>query len=1000
MHSRRIRALGYLALGFFASQHTLRAQGFEIVHSFTYGQGQPYGALIEAPDGRIFGTSQTGGDFDAGSVFVLTPDGSGGYGYAELHSFRGVDGSAPTGALYLAPDGTLFGVCNAGGASGIGSIYEIDAGGSFTSLHDFISIPDGQNPLGGLVAGSDGYLYGLCSGGGSLGYGTFYRIDGNGTFERLYDFGAPGGSLYPQGELVATAEGFYGVAYAGGASSNGTIFLVDAGGTLTTLHEFSGADGANPTGGLVLLSGKLYGTTSTGGDSSDGTVFSLDPTTQDFQTLHSFAFGEGQEPLGRLIASGGLLYGTAFDGGTNQFGTVFVCDPGTGVTTTLHNFQYGEGANPKAGLMASAGGDFFGTTFNGTTHGWGTVFRMNAAGATTTLYFFQTTTALYPLGLSLASSGDLVGAASGGGTGGWGMLFRLSPADGLVTDLRSFTSSPDGAYPNSPLLEDGGFFYATTGGGANGIGTICRVDAAGNNYEDLHDFVDATEGSTPVAGLMKASDGNYYGTTLLDGAGGQGIVYQMNDQFAVTRIHSFAGSEGSQPRGTLVEGSDGKLYGMTSGGNGGAYRVDTSGTLEPLHAFDPSTEGTTPLAGLLLASNGQFYGTLSTGGNPGYGSVFQMDGSGAVSVLYSFTGNAGGGLPQSTLLEGDSGSLIGAAFSGGAQGAGFVFHLDTGSNLTKLHDFRVFDGEGPAGDLVRTASGDVYGVTQLGGPGGFGVVFHISPTPLTPSVTALQPSSGRASGGTSVQVVGDHLPADPIVVFDAEPGRSPLDLDAQHLLTISFSFPPGTLHDVSVSSASGGPTATLAAAWFADFTDVPQSYPFHDEIESLFRSGVTAGCLPGGDYCPDATVSRAEMAVFLLKAEHGNTYVPPPCAGVFADVPCPGGFAVDWIEKLAAEGITGGCAAGLYCPADPVTRSQAAVLLLKTEHGTSYVPPACTGVFSDVECMPIPAFAVDWIEELYHEGITGGCGGGNYCPGSPVTRGQMAVFLVRAFQLP
>jgi hypothetical protein len=139
------------------------------------------------------------------------------------------------------------------------------------------------------------------------------------------------------------------------------------------------------------------------------------------------------------------------------------------------------------------------------------------------------------------------------------------------------------------------------------------------------------------------------------------------------------------------------------------------------------------------------------------------------------------------------------------------------------------------------------------------------------------------------------------------------------------------------------------------------------------------------------------MAVFILKAEHGSTYAPPPCAGVFADVACPGDFAVDWIERLYAEGITGGCGGNDYCPTNPVTRAQMAVFLLKGQHGSAYVPPGCTGLFADVPC---PAgFAVNWIEQLSNEGITGGCGGGDYCPDASVTRGQMAVFLTKTFGL-
>src|SRR5262249_22218499 len=123
---------------------------------------------------------------------------------------------------------------------------------------------------------------------------------------------------------------------------------------------------------------------------------------------------------------------------------------------------------------------------------------------------------------------------------------------------------------------------------------------------------------------------------------------------------------------------------------------------------------------------------------------------------------------------------------------------------------------------------------------------------------------------------------------------------------------------------------------------------------------------------------------------------PPPCTGVFADVPCPSPLFVNWIEALAAEGITGGCGGGNFCPTVPVRRDQMAVFLLKAEHGSSYVPPAVVG---DVTSAPCPSQFGDWIEQLASEGVTGGCGGGNYCPSSPITRGQMTVFLTKTFHL-
>ena len=183
------------------------------------------------------------------------------------------------------------------------------------------------------------------------------------------------------------------------------------------------------------------------------------------------------------------------------------------------------------------------------------------------------------------------------------------------------------------------------------------------------------------------------------------------------------------------------------------------------------------------------------------------------------------------------------------------------------------------------------------------------------------------------------------------------------------------------------------------FDDVPFPYWANDFIERLFYAGVTGGCsvIPL-NYCPDSTVTRAQMAVFLLKVIHGSSYSPPDVGAStgFGDVPV-GYWADKWIKQLAAEGITGGCGAGVYCPDATVTRAQMAVFLLKSKHGSAYAPPSATGVFTDV---PVGYWADKWIEQLAVEGVTSGCGAGIYCPDASVTRAQMAVFLVKAFGLP
>lgn len=183
------------------------------------------------------------------------------------------------------------------------------------------------------------------------------------------------------------------------------------------------------------------------------------------------------------------------------------------------------------------------------------------------------------------------------------------------------------------------------------------------------------------------------------------------------------------------------------------------------------------------------------------------------------------------------------------------------------------------------------------------------------------------------------------------------------------------------------------------FGDVPTSHWAWEFIERLYAAGITGGC-GSGNYCPSNLVTRAQMAVFLLRGIHGASYVPPAVGAAtgFSDVP-PDYWAAAWIRQLAAEGITTGCGGGHYCPERVVTRAQMAVFLLRSKYGSSYIPPtvgSSTG-FTDVD----PSYwAAAWIKQLVAEGITSGCGTGTYCPESPVTRAQMAVFLVRTFNLP
>jgi len=292
-----------------------------------------------------------------------------------------------------------------------------------------------------------------------------------------------------------------------------------------------------------------------------------------------------------------------------------------------------------------------------------------------------------------------------------------------------------------------------------------------------------------------------------------------------------------------------------------------------------------------------------------------------------------------------------------------------------------------AGDVLTATATDAFGDTsEISDP--------LAAADSAVQVASLSPTSGPASGGTAVTLAGGGFQADASVAFGETPAAGVTVNGPSEIVATSHALEPGSVSPVVVSNGDLT-TGGIGDGWFADFLDVPQADPFHDAIEELVRRGITAGC-GAGNFCSTSSVTRAQVAVFLLRAEHGRDWVPPPCRGLFADVPCPSPFA-DWVERLADEGIAGGCGGGNYCPNDAVRRDQMAPLLLKTEHGPGYAPPACAGVFSDVPC---PSLFADWIEQLVTESVTAGCGGGNYCPDSPNTRGQMAVFLTKTFSLP
>jgi hypothetical protein len=281
---------------------------------------------------------------------------------------------------------------------------------------------------------------------------------------------------------------------------------------------------------------------------------------------------------------------------------------------------------------------------------------------------------------------------------------------------------------------------------------------------------------------------------------------------------------------------------------------------------------------------------------------------------------------------------------------------------------------------------------------------------LGPSEGDANPNHAPSASDAAAQTTAYTPVGVPLTATDADGNSLTYRVVAQPAnATVALAGSTATVHpfagfvgsDAFAFAAWDGSTwsnrATVSLTVSGSFADVPADSIFGSAVERIHHSGVTAGCgLSPLVYCPSATVTRAQMAVFLERGIHGAAYQPPAATGVFSDVPASDPFA-PWIEQLFQDGITGGCGGGRYCPAAAVTRAQMAVFLTKSRHPIACVYAAAGTIFSDV---PADYWAAGFIEQLSREGVTGGCGGGLYCPSSPVRRDQMAAFLVRAFRLP
>jgi uncharacterized repeat protein (TIGR03803 family) len=367
--------------------------------------------------------------------------------------------------------------------------------------------------------------------------------------------------------------------------------------------------------------------------------------------------------------------------------------------TTLTDFDGPNGAYPYFGsLVQGFNGNFYGTTYAGGTNNWGTVFEVTPNGTLTTIYSFCSQSGCTDggaptAGLVQAANGAWYGTTRVEGANGSGTIFKIT-SSGALTTLYSFCSQSgctDGETPSAGLVEatNGDFYGTTTYGGDYQAGTVFKITPSGA-LTKLHDFhANNTDGADPVAGLVQGSDGNFYGTAEFGGTNGDGTVFKVTPSGTLTTLLDFDGTNGAQPQATLIEGTHGAFYGTTEVGgtnnNGTVFKITTSGELTTLYSFcshSGCTDGDLPVAGLTQAMDGNFYGTTTYGGTGGNcngacGTAFKVTPSGVLTTLYSFDGTHGGN-PFAGLVQNTNGKFYGTTYSGGPSNLGTVFSLSVG----------------------------------------------------------------------------------------------------------------------------------------------------------------------------------------------------------------------------------------------------------------------------------------------------------------------------------
>ncbi len=773
-----------------------------------------------------------------------------------------------------------------------------------------------------------------------------------------------------------------------GLTSGGTGIAMTGGGSTIrglVIHNFSPAVTMDTAGGNTVA-GNFIGTDATGtvalGNSGFGTVSVSGvpgnhiggPTPAD-RNLISGNGGSFAVLLSGASASSNFVQGNYI--GVDVTGTAALGNIGVGVgtlgapSTTIGGLAATAGTPPGNLISGNAGWGVelsMATSTNNTVQG--NLIGTNATGTAALANF-----AGIAIGPNGGANDNLIGGTAAGarnvisGNSNYGISLSTGDVASSSNTVQGNYIGPDitgtiALSPNQTGILFGGGDHTQVGGAAAGAGNLISGNGQPSAVKPGIYVGGAATGSVFQGNLIGTQAdglsplGNSWGGIVLPAGITQIVIGGIGP--GEGNVIAFNGKGTDPGSGVMVDGESVTIRGNSIHDNAGLYGlgIDLSSTgVTPNDSGDPDS-GPNDFQNFPIVSSVTPLG-------PGSGTRIQgvLHSAGSTTYDLDFYANPACSNFPREFLEGETYLGFSTVTTDGSGTGAFDVTLAativTGARISAT-------ATDPSGNTSEFSQRLPFSISPTSGPGG-------TATPITITGTDFLPGAVVTIGGAAATGVG-------VDSFNSITAQTP-------------ALAAGSVNDVVVSNSDGS-AGTLVKGWVSDFLDVPSSQQFYAHVTTLVSNAITVG-IGGGLYGVNDDTLRQQMAAFLLKARHGLCYAPPVCTGAFPDVPCPSTFA-NWIEALAAEGITGGCGGGNYCPQSPVRRDQMAVFLLKAEHGAGYAPPACAGVFPDVPCSS--PFA-PWIEQLAAENVTGGCGEGNYCPGNPSTRGQMAVFVVKTFHL-